>query len=561
MSEGAFTTAELLTRHADNGPKITVGYGNKACDPPNPREERVDGMRILRDVSVPMRDGVKLYADVYLPADAADDAELGVIVCWAAFGKHATNSKLPEAMNVAPGLISDHTGWEAPDPAYWTQHGYAVIYPDPRGTWNNEGIYYNFGDVERSDMYDLCEWAGVQSWSNGKVGYIGVSYPGVVCWQIAGLQPPHLAAIIPWEAWSDGYREFAYHGGMRETGHTALIDQVMRWPNKTAEDMNANFDAHPFDDGFWKFKNPDIKSVQVPALVGASWSDQGLHTKGTINAWRNIASKDKWLRVHGRKKWEQYYAPENVELQRAFFDRFLLGREDRFTDQPLITIEVRESAYVGETREEREWPLARTAWTPMYLDTAARTLVGEKPATAGDARYAADGDTPLTFDHKFAQDTEVTGPMKLKLWVEADGSDDMDLFVAVQKLDKAGDPVGFPFFATHVDGPVALGWLRASHRELDPERSTEAEPFHRHQSEQRLVPGEIVPVEIGVWPSSTLFRAGETLRVVIKGKDIYRYLDDPASNSHLKTRNAGTHIVHSGGEYDSHILLPIIPKA
>jgi predicted acyl esterase len=149
--------------------------------------------------------------------------------------------------------------------------------------------------------------------------------------------------------------------------------------------------------------------------------------------------------------------------------------------------------------------------------------------------------------------------MKLKLWVHADGSDDMDLFVAIEKIDHAGYIVPFVFFGNHDDGPVALGWLRISHRELDEERSKPYQPFHKHQREIKLKPGEIVPVEIEIWPSSTLFERGEKLRVVVQGSDIYSYPEERHSNGHMATVNKGWHVIYTGGKYDSHLLVPVIP--
>jgi predicted acyl esterase len=166
------------------------------------------------------------------------------------------------------------------------------------------------------------------------------------------------------------------------------------------------------------------------------------------------------------------------------------------------------------------------------------------------------------FDYRFDTDTELTGYMNLKLWVEAEGAEDMDLFVAVQKLDARGAPVGYHFYAFYDNGPVALGWLRASHRALDEGRSTPWQPVHRHDREDRLRPGEIVPVEIELWPSSTRFRAGESLRVVVKGMDIYRdALPNLPFARHEDLRNRGVHVVHAGGRYDSHLLVPVIPPA
>jgi hypothetical protein len=136
----------------------------------------------------------------------------------------------------------------------------------------------------------------------------------------------------------------------------------------------------------------------------------------------------------------------------------------------------------------------------------------------------------------------------------------MDLFVAIQKLDANGVPVPFVFYSMLENGPAALGWLRVSHRELDPIRSTPQQPFHTHLREQRLEAGERVPVEIEIWPSSTLFRPGDRLRVVVQGQDVPRdALPNTPFARHENTRNRGMHVIHTGGDTDSHLLIPVIP--
>jgi len=146
--------------------------------------------------------------------------------------------------------------------------------------------------------------------------------------------------------------------------------------------------------------------------------------------------------------------------------------------------------------------------------------------------------------------------MKLKLWVSAEGSDDMDLFLGIKKLDRRGKEVYFPD-AIHIEpGQVATGWLRVSHRELDEEKSTPYQPWLKHERLLKLKDKEIVPVEIEIRPSGTLFRAGESLKLLIQGSEIittgYRY-------QHKETVNKGKHIIHSGAKYDSHLLVPVIP--
>jgi predicted acyl esterase len=149
--------------------------------------------------------------------------------------------------------------------------------------------------------------------------------------------------------------------------------------------------------------------------------------------------------------------------------------------------------------------------------------------------------------------------MKLRLWVQADGSDDMDLFVAIEKIDRSGQTVPFAFMWIRDDGPAALGWLRVSHRELDKGKSTPYQPYHKHRREIKLKPGEIVPVEIEIWPSSTLFERGEKLRLVVQGSDIGMYPGQVATYMHMAYVNRGQHVIYTGGKYDSFLLVPVIP--
>ena len=355
-------------------------------------------------------------------------------------------------------------------------------------------------EQEAEDCYDLIEWAGTQSWSNGKVGMHGVSYLAWTQWRVAALNPPHLAAINPWEGVSDFYREFAFHGGIPETQFLPGLKTQMSFSTTRVEDIVEMAKQHPLFDDYWASKNADLSKITVPAFVVASWSDHGLHSRGTLEGFKKIASKDKWLMVHGRKKWQNFY--QNVEKQRQFFDRFLKGIDNEVKYWPKVTLEIRERFFVGNFRSENEWPLARTQYTKLFLNASDGKLSKSPFKKEAQVRYNVNDITDKTqnakFEFKFDEKTELTGHMKLKLWVQADGSDDMDLFVAIEKIDRTGDIVPFQFFGNHEDGPVALGWLRVSHRELDEEKSTPYQPFHKHQREIKLKAGEIVPVEIEI---------------------------------------------------------------
>lgn len=516
-----------------------------------------DGMLIQRNVTVPMRDGKLLRVDLYRPQHAAQP--LPVLIAWSPYGKHGQlDWRYWPGHDVPDEDLSAYTCFETPDPAYWARQGYAVIMADARGTWGSEGDVTMGGPAEAEACYDLVEWAGTQQWSNGKVGMAGVSWYAVIQWAVAALRPPHLAAINPWEGWSDLYYEVVAHGGIPETAFIPMLGPLISYTHGQVEDVATMAREHPYDDEYWASKRPDLEAIEVPAFVVASWSDHGLHTRGTLEGYRKASSTHKWLMVHGRKKWQNYYQKDNLQRQTLFFDRFLKDIPNEIDTWHPIAIEVRDRYYQGEMRHEQEWPLARTLYTPLSLDARAGRLTPGAVEDEAEATYdAATGS--LRFDHTFKQDTEITGYSKLRLWVSAEGADDMDLFVAIQKLDANGDKVGFPFFSTFEDGNAALGWLRVSRRELDEKRSTPYQPRYTHQRDQFLSDGEIVPVDIEIWPSSTFFHAGETLRLVVQGHDINQYAEGLFAQRHEYLHNSGQHHIHTGGPYDSHLLLSIIP--
>ncbi|WP_404710452.1 CocE/NonD family hydrolase [Sphingomonas sp. MMS24-J13] len=517
------------------------------------------GLVIERNIAIPLRDGVRIYADLYRPEGARGTSDLPTLLSWSPYGKHAqSNNVFWPRSGVNPDWLSPLTPFEGADPVRWGVRGYAVAVVDPRGAWLSEGDFHHNGAIEAQDCADAIRWLADQAWSNGKVGMTGVSYLAAIQFWVAALNPPELAAINPWEGFTNWYREFAYHGGILETGFLPRASDSVAYSLHRTEDSWANAQAHPLMDAFWHSKEIDLAAIRTPAWVVASWSDQGLHTRGTLEGFKTMSSPQKWLDVHGQKKWAHYYLPENQARRETFFDHFLKKRDTLLAAWPPVCIEVRERHGAATIRHEQEWPLARTAPTPLWLDGDG-TMTADRPAGAASVAYDAHAGE-IAFDHRFAREAELTGHAKLRLWVEADGSDDIDLFVALQKLDAAGVVVGQTFYAFFEDGPVALGWLRVSHRAIDPARSSALQPFHTHAREELLAPGEIVPVDIELWPSSTLFHAGETLRVVVKGSDIYAEgLPFLPFARHQRTRNAGRHIVHIGPEHDSHLLVPLIP--
>ena len=260
--------------------------------PPADHDRRTErGLVIERNCRVPLRDGIELLCDLYRPENTLSDVP--ILLAWGPYGKHAlTNRVFWPRSGVDPTWLSDLTAFEAPDPVWWGKHGYAVAVVDPRGAWLSQGDFHHNGIQEAEDCADAIEWLGRLAWSNGRVGMTGVSYLAGIQYLVAPLRPGPLAALNPWEGFSDWYREFAYHGGILETNFLPRACDNIQWSLNRAEDTWANIVAHPLIDDYWRSKEFDLEAIRQSAYVVASWSDQGLHLRGTIEAWRRMASSD-----------------------------------------------------------------------------------------------------------------------------------------------------------------------------------------------------------------------------------------------------------------------------
>jgi predicted acyl esterase len=504
-----------------------------------------------RDVKVPLRDGVAIYIDIFRPLGKYN---LPVIVGWGPFGKQGSVLNLndyPGRAGIPKDAVSDLQAWEAPDPAYWCDHGYAVVNPDPRGVYNSEGSIQFWGHAEARDGCDLIEWLASLEWCNGKVGLAGNSWLGILQWFIAAEQPSHLAAIAPWEGHIDLYRCDVLRGGIPDIAFCQEI--ISRLPGRNLiEDVPAMVGKYPLMNGYWKDKRAKLERIAVPAYVVASYF--GHHT---LDGYRLISSKEKWLRVHNTNEWYDFYTPRYTEDLRKFFDRYLKGINNGWEETPRVRLSIYDLGGVDQVdRPEKEWPLERTRYIKLYLDSETRAFSRDPLPKESQIRYNAEDDKDhVRFIFKFNEDTEITGYLKLLLWVEADGAEDMDLFVTLGKLDFQGNPVvgGTPPFSY----AGSDGRLRVSHRQLDKELSTSWWPFHIHRSEELLKPGQIVPVEIPIRPTGMLWHAGEQLHITVAGHNPAPA--SPMARERPKTRNKGMHIIHTGGRYDSHLLAPKIP--
>ncbi|MBC6004900.1 CocE/NonD family hydrolase [Paeniclostridium sp. NSJ-45] len=519
-------------------------------------------MIMEKDVPVKMKDGVTLYVNVFRPKKPG---KYPVVMSADGYGKDTFcmfKKATPPTLGTLPS--SDFAVFESPDPGFWVPNDYVLIKVALRGSATSEGELHPWTMAEAEDFAEVVEWAGVQEWSNGNVGTNGVSYLAVVQWKMASLNPPHLKAMIPWEGLNDVYREAAYHGGIPET---SFFDSwakglIARWPGKVVENMTETQKSHPLMDEYWEKNMPNLSDIKTPMLVCAGWATVGLHNRGSFEGFKKASSKDKWLVVHGRKEWETYYSRESLELQKSFFDYYLKGIDNGWMDTPRVRYELREKFYQGQNKFTTEWPLPDTKYTELYLNGEDMSLQDTPAKEESVVSYSTENteNDEVRFKIEFKENTEITGYMKLKLWVSAQDADDMDLFVGVKKFDKHNKEVYFADYNHIENGQVSAGWLRVSHRELDKEKSTPYQPYLKHKRELKLSKDEIVPVEIEIWPTSALFKAGESLVIVIKGSEVIAEGVGLPRYSNLDTVNKGVHKFYTGGKYDSHLLVPVIPK-
>lgn len=527
----------------------SMGMG--VCPELNPRTyECAPGIICEQDVAVKMRDGVTIYVDIYRPKDKTN---IPVIISWSFYGKRPGEGMSEwQIMGVAPGTVSKLTKFESTDPLYWCYKDYAIANVDPRGVGHSEGDVNCFGTQDARDGYDFIEWVAQQPWCNGKVGMGGNSAVAMSQWRIAAECPPHLACIAPWEGTSDIYRESIFEGGIPAISFNEFIVGSITSENKV-DDMVNMARKSPLMNAYWEDKIPDFSKIRIPVYCTACWNH--FHLRGAFQGFRKIKSKKKWMRAHREFEWPDGYNRENLAELELFFERYLKDIHNCWESTPRVRLEVMDAHefLYAKNRPERSFPIKRTEYKKLYLDAANARLSFEPVAATSSVSY--DGNTGIAnFDIKFEEDTEITGYMKLHMWVEADGHDDMDMFVNIQKLDTKGE--WLPVDVLGEPHPGTWGKMRVSHRSLDEDLSTDFQPIQSHLKEEKLSPGEIVPVDIEIVPISRFWHKGQSLRIQIAGRYIREGWFKPLT---WDTDNHGKHIIHTGGEYESYLQIPVIP--
>ena len=575
------------------------------------KSEIRNGMRIDWDVPIAMDDGIVLRADVYRPTR---EGRFPVILTYGPYGKWlAFQDGYPDQWrimaeqhpDVTAGSSNRYQNWEVVDPEKWVPDEYVCVRVDSRGCGRSPGYVDMWSSREAMDFYHCIEWAALQPWSTGKVGLNGISYYAMNQWQVAALQPPHLTAMCAWEGAADFYRELGRHGGILCTfaanwydmqvktvqhgvgrrGHrSAMVDGWVAGPETlTPEELGANrcnfgeeIYANPLDSSeYWRSRMPDWSKVTVPFLSSANWGGQGLHPRGNFEAFVRAASREKWLEVHGIEHWTEFYTDYGVNLQKRFFGHFLKGEDTGWQKQPAVQLQVRHIDRFVQ-RMEGEWPSARTEWTRFYLDPAGCSLETKPVAQAGSVTYEGLGDGVTFLTPPLEKEVEITGPAAAKLFVSSQTAD-ADLFLVLRIFSPDMKEIVFQG-ALDPHTPVGQGWLRASHRKLDPNLTTEYRPYHTHDERQPLMPGSIYELDVEIWPTCVVVPAGYRIALTVRGRD-YVYPGGGARLASMKNLFTGVGpflhddprdrppkvfggkvTLHAGGGQGAYVLLPIISK-
>ena len=519
-----------------------------------------DGMRILWDAPITMSDGVVLRADIFLPEAIG---RYGAIMSYGPYGKGLPlqvgyKSQWSRMVAAAPDIVEGSSGkyqsWEVVDPEKWVPDGFVCVRVDSRGAGRSRGVLDPLSSREIQDFYECIEWAAAQSWSNGKIGLNGISYYATTQWRVATLRPPHLAAICVWEGAMDRYRDSTRQGGIYmqfsadwyrrqvaplqhgygERGHrNPNTGELVAGPETLSDEELAKNRVNlasnevldrPLIDDYYRERTPDVSRIEVPLLSAANWGGMGLHTRGNFEGYLAAGSARKWLEVHGDSHFTPFYRKSGVELQKRFLAHFLQGKDTGWDRQPPVQLHIRRPGEHFTIRDEQEWPLARTKWTKYYLDPAKRSL-SATPSAGASISYSTTDDGIMFTLPPASEEVEITGPVAARLMVSS-RTTDADIFLALRLFAPDGKEVLF-IGSNDPRVPIALGWLRASHRKLDEAKSLPYRPYHTHDELQPLVPGEPVLLDVEIVPTCIVVPPGYTLALNVRGCDYDHGLGDP----------------------------------
>ncbi|KAL6707902.1 hypothetical protein ACN47E_003576 [Coniothyrium glycines] len=542
-----------------------------------------------QDIEIPLRDGCIIRGDVFRPADLQ---KVPAIVHYSPYGKSGAGAfdvaVIPGRVGVPRSALSGFQSFEAFDPAEWVPYDYAVVNVDARGTYASEGNIKFWGSAEGRDGHDVIEHIAQLPWCNGKVALAGNSWLAITQWFIAAERPAHLTCILPLEGSSDNYHESLCRGGVPNPPFCQLVGNLLFGTGKR-EDPAAMLDKYPHWNEYWEDKRAKMSLIQCPAYVLASMST-GIHTMGSLRGFEEIPHEKKWLRIHSTQEWHDLYQKESIVDFKKFLDFYTKGQANGWEDTPRVRASfLRYNETPVDNLPFTNWPIPEAKDVKLQL-SADNTLQGSSSAVkAGQQSYQADAlvanndkdEEELSFTHVFSKPTRLAGTSKAVLYMSSPENDDLDVIVILRKADKNGKilrSINVPLADLKAVGGPGIegidnaddlplinplqyigpeGILRASRRAVDETLSLHNFPVHKHTKDEKVAAGEIVKLEIGLWAACIQFEAGESLVLRISGHEMRLPEFEPLRGKFV-TLNKGKHVVHIGGEYDSHLVLPLL---
>lgn len=352
-------------------------------------------VKMLPELRVRMRDGVELAVLIIRP-----DAE-GKFPAVVSYYPYRAVSLLKSAFGKSNSAATDSAVVHLDAVNYLVERGYVSVIYDVRGTGDSGGASKDmYSDAERQDGFDMVEWIATQDWSNGNVGMWGISYGGVDTWQVAAMAPPHLKAIIVADGTDDVYSDFTYPGGMPRPNvfgnfwtdfappDRDITDERWHriWRDRLQESVPwpIGFLKHQTDDAYWRTRSlrPNYKRIKCSVFVIAGWA--GWYPTAALRAFAELNVPKRVLIGPWGHSWPEDGLPgprvDGRPEYLRWFDQFLKGLNTGVLEEPPVTIFVNQfqapaPMYKDERgfwRQEKEWPLTRTLYTPMYLEAQGR---------------------------------------------------------------------------------------------------------------------------------------------------------------------------------------------
>jgi putative CocE/NonD family hydrolase len=545
---------------------------------------------VERDTKIAMSDGIVLNCDIWRPESCEKFPAILGFHCYHAGGQ--TGPIKPTAISTAqwrhPGQERTNASLESGDPTFFARRGYIHVVCNARGTGKSEGKWHFLGPQEVQDVCEVIAWLAEQPWCDGNVAMFGVSYFAQIQLLVAQRNPPQLKTIFcPWGT-SDHYRDLVYHGGIlsykwpigwsatsltysncrpenqskKELGEVAFkealagmlanddikavaeLAAILGDPETGTNPFVVDLVLHPLFDEFWQDRAVDYSKIKIPAYIGADWGCVGIHLPAAFRSWEQLDVPKKMIIGPPVYLDRPVYQLQHEAVR--WFDYWIKGTDTAIMDEPPIRLFIMGT---GEWKHANDWPLPETRWTPFFLHENGLLSEHEhwsyegsdsfedSPWMRGALQYAT---PPLV------ENTEIAGPIALKLFA-ATTDTDAHWIVSLLEIDAAGK-----------EALLTKGWLKASHRELDPGKSKPWEPIHRHTKSEPLVPGQIYEFDIKIIPTGILFKAGSRIALRIRCADDApkNPLELIAAGSLTRTGVARVTVFHDE-DHPSYLLLPI----